>query len=96
MIVRSIRYLVGLAQSLRHPVATNMLFGLYDCGLSAKALLQGDYGRLQKLLRTGVDVNLRSGEPLREAISNSQAAIWCSLLDWPATRPDLRDQEPRQ
>ena len=56
---------------------------------------QGDFGEFYKLLASGVDVNYRSGEPLREAITNNHVMIWTTLLDKPEIDPNLKDENGR-
>ena len=56
---------------------------------------QGDFGGFYKLLASGVNINYRSGEPLREAITNNHVMIWTTLLDRPEIDPNLKDENGR-
>ena len=56
---------------------------------------QGDFAEFYKLLSSGVDVNYKNGEPLREAITNNHVMIWTTLLDKPGIDPNLRDENGR-
>ena len=56
---------------------------------------QGDYTQFYKLYRSGLDVNMRGGEALREAITNSHVMIWTLLLDCPAINLQLKDENGR-
>ena len=56
---------------------------------------QGDYTQFYKLYRSGLDVNMRGGEALREAITNSHVMIWTLLLDCPGINLNLKDENGR-
>ena len=56
---------------------------------------QGDYNQFYKLYRSGVNVNMRGGEALREAITNSHVMIWTLLLDSPDINIKLKDENGR-
>jgi len=56
---------------------------------------QGDFGEFYKLLTSGVDVNYRNGEPLREAITNNHVMVWTTLLDRPEIDPNIKDENGR-
>lgn len=45
------------------------------------ACKQGDFAQFHKLVTEGADVNYKSGEALREAITNNHVSIWTLLLD---------------
>ena len=56
---------------------------------------QGDYTQFYKLYRSGVDVNMRAGEALREAITNSHVMIWTLLMESPGIDLNLKDENGR-
>ena len=56
---------------------------------------QGDYTQFYKLYQSGVDVNMRGGEALREAITNSHVMIWTLLLSSPEIDLRLKDENGR-
>ena len=56
---------------------------------------QGDYTQFYKLYQSGVDVNMRAGEALREAITNSHVMIWTLLLFSPEIDLRLKDENGR-
>ena len=56
---------------------------------------QGDYSQFYKLYKTGVDINQRSGEALREAITNNHVMIWTLLLSSPGIDLKLKDENGR-
>ena len=56
---------------------------------------QGDDTQFYKLYQSGVDVNMRGGEALREAITNSHVMIWTLLLSSPEIDLRLKDENGR-
>jgi len=59
------------------------------------ACKQGDFSEFHKLLSSGVNINYKKGEPLREAITNNHVMIWTTLLDKQDIDPNLKDENGR-
>merc|ERR1719495_316733 len=47
------------------------------------------------MIKQGVDINYKSGQPLREAITNNHQLLVCSLLDRAELKPELKDENGR-
>ena len=57
---------------------------------------QGDYTQFYRLYRSGgLDLNMRAGEALREAITNSHVMIWTLLMESPGIDLNLKDENGR-
>ena len=59
------------------------------------ACKQGDFAQFHKLLIDGADVNCKSGEALREAITNNHVNIWTLLLDNDNLNLEMKDENGR-